>query len=323
MLAGPATGGDRLEGIQVHAHEVDELDLLLLGGDHVLRLVAPGEQPRVELRVQRLDAAVHDLREAGEVGDRAHLDALVGERRDAVPPVEISSTPRSASPRAKSTIPVLSDTDSSARRMRTSPGCVTRRTLRKTTARPRSGARARAAGSPAITSSGRARVGQLDGALGDDPAGVDALVDVVDGHAEDLDAVGERLLDGAQAREGRQQRRVDVDDALGEAREEGGRDAAACSRRARRARRRTRRATSAMATSRVRAVGEREGLARRRPRPARARARRRPPCRSRPPRRLTSASSSAPRFEPKPDASTPTRIRASGSARPWSAACPR
>jgi hypothetical protein len=42
----------------------------------------------------------------------------------AVPPVEISSTPSSDSPRAKSTMPRLSETDSSARRTRTSPGGV-------------------------------------------------------------------------------------------------------------------------------------------------------------------------------------------------------
>src|SRR6185503_10514159 len=42
----------------------------------------------------------------------------------AVPPVETSSTPSSASPRAKSTIPRLSETDSSARRTLTSPGSV-------------------------------------------------------------------------------------------------------------------------------------------------------------------------------------------------------
>ena len=40
----------------------------------------------------------------------------------AVPPVETSSTPSSARPRAKSTTPVLSETDTSARRMRTAPG---------------------------------------------------------------------------------------------------------------------------------------------------------------------------------------------------------
>src|SRR3712207_3267543 len=43
----------------------------------------------------------------------------------AVPPVETISTPRSASPRANSTSPRLSDTVSSARRTRTSPGWLT------------------------------------------------------------------------------------------------------------------------------------------------------------------------------------------------------
>src|SRR3954453_4568045 len=43
---------------------------------------------------------------------------------EAVPPVETSSTPRSASPCANSTIPRLSETDSSARRMRTAPGAA-------------------------------------------------------------------------------------------------------------------------------------------------------------------------------------------------------
>ena len=38
----------------------------------------------------------------------------------AVPPVEMSCTPSAASPRARSTSPVLSDTDSSARRDATS-----------------------------------------------------------------------------------------------------------------------------------------------------------------------------------------------------------
>src|SRR3954462_277575 len=43
----------------------------------------------------------------------------------AVPPVETISTPRSASPRANSTSPRLSETVRSARRTRTSPGCTT------------------------------------------------------------------------------------------------------------------------------------------------------------------------------------------------------
>ena len=45
----------------------------------MLGVVADREQPGVELRVQRLDAAVHDLREAGEVGDRADRDAGLGQ----------------------------------------------------------------------------------------------------------------------------------------------------------------------------------------------------------------------------------------------------
>ena len=55
-------------------------------------------------------------------------------------------------------------------------------------------------------------VGQLDRALEDDRAGVDPFVDEVDRHAEDLHAVLDRLLDRAHAREGGQQRRVDVED---------------------------------------------------------------------------------------------------------------
>ena len=59
---------------------------------------------------------------------------------------------------------------------------------------------------------GVACVADLDRALEDDRAGVDALVDEVHGDPGDLRAVVERLLDRADARERRQQRRVDVDD---------------------------------------------------------------------------------------------------------------
>jgi hypothetical protein len=41
----------------------------------VLGVVAHGEQAGVELGVQRLDAAVHDLRKAGEIVDRADVQA--------------------------------------------------------------------------------------------------------------------------------------------------------------------------------------------------------------------------------------------------------
>ena len=74
-----AAGGGPLERVQVHAHEVDELDVVVLGGAHVLGVVAQRQQAAVELRVERLDAAVHDLREAGEVGDLAHLEPGLGQ----------------------------------------------------------------------------------------------------------------------------------------------------------------------------------------------------------------------------------------------------
>ena len=120
--AGPRRGA--LERIEVDAHEVDELDVVFGGRAHVLGVVADGEQAGVELGMQRLDAPVHDLREAGEVLDRAHREAGALAARAPCRPVETTSTPSSARPRAKSTIPRLSETDSSARRMRTAPGSV-------------------------------------------------------------------------------------------------------------------------------------------------------------------------------------------------------
>ena len=75
-----AAAGGGLERVQVHAHEVDELDLVLGRGGHVLLVVAQREQAGVELRVQRLDAPAHDLREAREVLDRADLEPGLAQR---------------------------------------------------------------------------------------------------------------------------------------------------------------------------------------------------------------------------------------------------
>src|SRR5688572_11970196 len=130
----------------------------------------------------------------------------------AVPPVETSSIPRSASPRAKSTIPRLSDTESSARRTRTSPGCVIRAHHTAATLQ-----NDRAAGdqpdhvAQQVVLERPQRLAdlahvrgprQLERALRDDRAGVDARVHEVDGDAEDLHAVRECLLDRADAGEG-------------------------------------------------------------------------------------------------------------------------
>ena len=74
-LVGPHARGGALEGIEVDDHQVDVLDVVLGGRAHVLGVVARREQAGVELGVQRLDAAVHDLREAGEVVDGADREA--------------------------------------------------------------------------------------------------------------------------------------------------------------------------------------------------------------------------------------------------------
>ena len=113
-----------LERIEVHAHEIDELDLVLGGRGHVLLVVAQREQPGVELRVQRLDAAAHDLREAREVLDRADLEPRLAQRGRRCRRSRPARRRAPARPRANSTIPVLSETESSARRTRTSPGCT-------------------------------------------------------------------------------------------------------------------------------------------------------------------------------------------------------
>ena len=55
-----------------------------------------------------------------------------------------------------------------------------------------------------------------DGFLEEDDAVVELLVDEVDGASNDVDAVVEGLLLGVEAREGRQQRRMDVQNAVGE-----------------------------------------------------------------------------------------------------------
>ena len=79
LLVRVAARDGLLERIQVHAHQIDLLDLLLGGRVEVAVVVAPGQQPRVQARVQRLHASVHDLREAREVLDVARGDARAGE----------------------------------------------------------------------------------------------------------------------------------------------------------------------------------------------------------------------------------------------------
>ena len=114
-----------------------------------------------------------------------------------------------ASPRAKSSRPVLSQTEISAR-SRDQLAHDLAGSSRCSTAWMRARASRRCRGS-----TGTALL------RGSGPR-VDALVHVVDGHAGLGDAGRERVLDRARPRERGQQRGVDVDDPAGEAVEEGG-----------------------------------------------------------------------------------------------------
>mgnify|MGYP007090151944 CR=1 FL=1 len=75
-------GDGLLELVEVHADEVDHADAVLGSLGHMLLGVATGEQAAVDLGVQRLDAALHHLGEAGVLLNRddgnAGLDENLG-----------------------------------------------------------------------------------------------------------------------------------------------------------------------------------------------------------------------------------------------------
>jgi hypothetical protein len=112
-------GHGRFERIEVDHDQVDRADLVFGHRGGVLGIVAHGQQPAVDHRVQRLDPAVHHLGKAGQFGNVLYRQPA-SRSALAVPPVETSSTPRAASAWPRSTSPVLSDTESSARRIVTS-----------------------------------------------------------------------------------------------------------------------------------------------------------------------------------------------------------
>ncbi len=86
-----------LEGVEVHADEVDRLDPLGFERGHVLGVVAHREQGRVQPRMQRLHAAVEDLRRPGELGDVAHLQVGLPQRGGGAPRGDdLHSQPRQA-----------------------------------------------------------------------------------------------------------------------------------------------------------------------------------------------------------------------------------
>src|SRR3954447_11688110 len=176
----------------------------------------------------------------------ARTDSPAPSSSRAVPPVETISTPSSARPRANSMSPRLSETVRSARRTRTSPGCVTSTGPWSVVAiaaslddhmTRRTRVDAHLSGSDQADGTRQQPVLDLvhsffdrgdvarirknvEGFLQDDRPGVDALVHEVDGHSHHLHAVVHGLLDRPNPGERGQQGRMHVDDAPGEAADE-------------------------------------------------------------------------------------------------------
>jgi hypothetical protein len=70
-----ACGDRRLERVEVHVQQVDAADAVRGHGLGVGRSVAHAQQAAMHQRVQRLDPAVHHLRETGELGHVLHRQA--------------------------------------------------------------------------------------------------------------------------------------------------------------------------------------------------------------------------------------------------------
>ena len=245
VLGDAAAGRGGLERIEVHAHQVDELDLVLGGRRHVLLVVAQRQQPGVELRVQRLDAAAHDLREAREVLDRPDLEPALAQRGRGAAGRDQLDAQRSQPARELHDPGLVGDRQQRAphlhltrldhrlhrvaedtwRRHQAVPPTSTRRgwdgsgrTVPLAISRTAPVNNSCSIGRSALAHLGRlGRLGQLDRLLEDDRPRVDPLVHEVDRDAEDLHAVVERLLDRAHARERGQQRGMHVDHAQGKA----------------------------------------------------------------------------------------------------------
>jgi hypothetical protein len=64
-----------LERIEIDHEQIDAFDPVRPHGMSVARLVAIPEKRAMDFRVQRLDPAIHDFREAGDVRNVGHRDA--------------------------------------------------------------------------------------------------------------------------------------------------------------------------------------------------------------------------------------------------------
>src|SRR5580700_9364751 len=102
------------EGVEIDHDHVDRPDAVLGYGCDVRGNLAAMQDAAVHLGMQRLNAAIKHFRKSSQLG--MSLTAMPESRSSlAVPPVEMSSTPRPESWRAKPTNPVLSVTLRTAR----------------------------------------------------------------------------------------------------------------------------------------------------------------------------------------------------------------
>jgi len=69
------------EGVEVHGDEVDRDDALALELGAVLRVAPPREDARMDLRMERLDAATEQHSLTRDLFDRSRLDALALQER--------------------------------------------------------------------------------------------------------------------------------------------------------------------------------------------------------------------------------------------------
>ena len=69
-----------LEGIEIDDQEIDRADAVRAHRLGVLGIVAQREQAAMDRRMQRLDAAVHHFRKAGEIADVEHVEPGIAQR---------------------------------------------------------------------------------------------------------------------------------------------------------------------------------------------------------------------------------------------------
>ena len=83
LLADVLLARDGGERVEVDADEVERLDAVLLERGEIVLRVAPGEDGRVDARVQRLDAPAEELGNVGQLVDRRDREAELGDVRGA------------------------------------------------------------------------------------------------------------------------------------------------------------------------------------------------------------------------------------------------